>query len=290
MPATQWWAIALVLLLGGATPPILADPTETPPETVVASDSLLPGPVLDTSLLKSHRKDDAWRKQTHYVEDAHGPRINDQLLEPILEGLALPEPRTELSFWEALENWLNEYLGDRPEPVLPDWLRSVRLPEDTMLWLFYISCALIVLLAIGIVANELRHAGSRRKGAVDPVAGVLPAVDAGAEERRPDSVLEVPAWLLDRLVARLGLSLSGARGDSLTHRELLLAGGHLPGDIVAPLTSLAGAAERIRYDKAAPEPSEVTVAVQKGTVLLASLEDRPESAITDHRQIGKDRQ
>lgn len=286
VPATEWRAIALALLLWVTAESSLADPTEVPPGSLIDSDDVLPGPVLDTSLLKSHRKDDAWLKQGFYIDAARGPELDDHLLDPILEALTLPEMQTELSFWEKLEDWLNRHLGDRPTPVLPDWLRSFRLPEDTILWVFYVSCALIVMLAIGIVGNEIRHARGRRKSACgceksgreEDARGtnvLASSADRGrASRNKPDSVLELPAWLLGRLIARLGLSLSGTRGDSLTHRELVLAGARLPGEVAQPLAALARTAERIRYDAGAPDETEISAAVREGTVLLESLEGR----------------
>ena len=89
-PATWWWAVSLAILLWAAVEPASADRTDTQPEAAAASADLLPRPVLDTGLLKSHRKDDAWLKQEHYVETAAGPLLDEHLLDPILEELTRP--------------------------------------------------------------------------------------------------------------------------------------------------------------------------------------------------------
>ena len=276
-PATSWWAIFLAVFLWAAPSPLAADRTEELPETISAADALLPGPDLDTSLLKSHRKDGAWRKAGHYAEAAAGPLLEETLLESVLAELTLPETAAELTFWEELEKWLARYLGEQSDPVLPEWLRSFRLPEETALWVFYISCALIVLLAMGIVGNEIRLARGRRKGPETQTAAEAETEAAGFAESpdsEPTSLLELPAWLLGRLIVRLGLSLRSTRGDSLTHRELVQAGQGLPGEVTDPLGALARTAERIRYGDAVPDNSEVTAAVERGTALLDALEAR----------------
>lgn len=274
-PTPSWWAVSLAILLWAAPLPLAADRTEDPPETITASEALLPGPDLDTSLLKSHRKLGAWRQSGHYAEPASGPLLEETLLESVLTGLTLPEASAELSLWEELERWLSKYLDDQSGPVLPEWLRSLRLPEETALWVFYISCALIVLLALAIVGNEIRLARGRRKGPVAKTGAEIEAARfAESPDSEPTSLLELPAWLLSRLIARLGLRLSGARGDSLTHRELVQAGQSLPEEVTEPLGALARTAERIRYGDAVPDDLEVATAVERGTALLDALEPR----------------
>ncbi len=271
VPAPWWWALSLTFLLWLNAGSALADRTES--GSAPAADAALPAPVLEIDLLKSHRKDDAWLKQGHYVTAASGPRLDEQLLDSILEGLSLPDAQAELSFWEALENWLNQYLGDRSEPVLPDWLRSYRLPEDTVLWVFYLSCALIVLLAVAIVGNEIRHLRGRRKPGAEAMAVAAAGDYPQSAEQEPATLLELPAWLLRQLIVRLGLSSSGTRGASLTHRQLAEAGADLPQAIGQPLAELAQAAELIRYGNEAPARARLTKAVQDGKAVLQSLED-----------------
>ncbi len=280
-PTTSWWAISLAILLSVMAQPSMADPAQEQGKGQAqaqtqsgAAEALLPDPVLDTGLLKSHRKDDDWLKHGYYVDATPGPRLDTHLLDTILEELALPEAQAELTFWEKLENWLNRYLGERTEPVLPDWLRSFRLPEDTMLWVFYVSCLLIVLLAVGIVANEVRHARGRRQRDVESAAVSDAPAASSTSDAKPDSLLELPAWLLRKLIIRLGLSLSGTRGHSLTHRELARAGEGLPDELGEPLGVLARTAERIRFGDALPDEDEIKTAVRAGTSLLDSLEGR----------------
>ena len=102
-PATWWWAVSLAIFLWAAPLPLAADRTEEPPETITASEALLPGPDLGTSLLKSQRKDGAWRQSGHYAEPASGPLLEETLLESVLAGLTLPEASAELTLWEEFE-------------------------------------------------------------------------------------------------------------------------------------------------------------------------------------------
>jgi len=296
VPTTMWWAFALAILCWVTAPSSLADPaqprqqqnqqqlqqlqqqrqppTQIPSEAAGAADRLLPNPVLETRLLTYHRNDDAWLKQAHYTDAATGPRLDDQLLDAVLEGLLLPEAQSEPSFWQTLERWINRYLGNRTDPVLPEWLRNMRLPEQTMLWVFYLSCLLVVLLAIGIVANEVRHARKRRKVPAATTADSTATDHREDPDAEPTSMLELPAWLLRRLTALLRLSVGGIRGDSMTHRELVQAGDGLPGEVSVPLAALARTAERIRYGDEAPDELELASTVQSGVALLESLEER----------------
>lgn len=270
-PATTWWAILLTVLLWHGAEPALADRLDVSSEAADAAD-VLTAPELGSGLRKSQRKDDAWQQHELYVDGAVGPRLDGQLLDPILDGLDLTDAALAPTFWEKVEAWLAERMSEESGPLLPDWLRGVRIPDQVSLWIFYISCTLVVLLAIGIIANEVRHARGRRRQSQASAAGTTGSLPAAATDAEPVALLELPGWLLGRLTGLLGLSLRGTRGGSLTHRELVEACGNLTAEVSQPLTALARTAERIRYGDGTPDQADVSAAVEEGRALLQKLE------------------
>lgn len=154
--------------------------------------------------------------------------IGSDTLGAVLDSLRKPPvPEQSLSWYERFKRWLREIFEQKEarsgqESWLSRWLEEHPLPEGVRSVLFYGAVALVVLLALGIIINEVRTAarGRRRETAASVGKGaevtgeMTPAafdVEAGGE--RPSALLR----LLIATLVKTG-RLTGAQ--SLTHREL----------------------------------------------------------------------
>jgi len=163
-----------------------------------------------------------------YQQSPEREAIGSDTLAPVLDSLRKPPvPEQSLSWYERFKRWLRETFDQQEtrsgqDSWLTRWLDEHPLPEIVRSVLFYGSVALVVLLALGIIVNEIRTAtrGRRRKiayavaNAAEVTRELTPAasdVDAGGE--RPSALLR----LLIATLVKTG-RLTGAH--SLTHREL----------------------------------------------------------------------
>lgn len=163
-----------------------------------------------------------------YEQEPERAAIDSETLAPALESLREPPVSEQsLSWYQRFERWLREVLDRKASQSSGDsrfsrWLKEYSLPEAVRWGLIYGSMALIVLLGLGIVINEVRTAarGRRRKSA----AAAANAADVPSESRAagsdPEAGGERPSALLRLLIATLVNTgrLNGAQ--SLTHREL----------------------------------------------------------------------
>ena len=163
-----------------------------------------------------------------YENEPERAKIGVDTLAPVLESLRKPPvPEQSLSWFQRFKRWLREIFerqeaqsGD--ESWLTRWLDEHPLPELVRWGLIYGSIALVVLLALGIIINEVRTAarGRRRKAAADAAGAVDLRGVAGLAALDSDVAGDRPSALLRMLVATLVETgrLNGAH--SLTHGEL----------------------------------------------------------------------
>lgn len=164
---------------------------------------------------------------SRYENEPEREAIGADSLAPVLDSLRKPPvPEQALSWFERLKRWLREVFNKQEaqsgaDSWLSRWLDEHPLPEIVRWGLIYGSVALVVLLALAIVINEVRTAarGRRRKSALATAAVDLPGA-AGSAVLNVDAGGERPSALLRMLIATLVKSgrLNGAH--SLTHREL----------------------------------------------------------------------
>lgn len=163
-----------------------------------------------------------------YENEPERAALGVDTLAPVLESLRKPPvPEQSLSWFERFKRWLREIFerqnaqsGD--ESWLSRWLDEHPLPELVRWGLIYGSIALVVLLALGIIINEVRTAarGRRRKSAAEAAGAVDLRGVAGLAALDSDVAGDRPSALLRMLIATLVKTgrLNGAH--SLTHREL----------------------------------------------------------------------
>ena len=207
---------------------------------------------------------------SHYLQPAKGPVLSTHELDSILDELA--PPQLSLSMWDRISTWLEEYFQDRTSATLPDLFQDFRLPDSTVQWIFYVTCAIILILAGAIVVNELRHIQAHRKPTGGPESSAT-AVDRHdpVPDQGPMAVFELPAYFLNMLIARLQLAQPG-RTSRLTHREIVEAAGSLVPAQRTPVVEIANIAERIRYAGIRPAAREVEGAIAETRKLLDALE------------------
>jgi hypothetical protein len=201
-----------------------------------------------------------------YRNAAAGPTLERDALDPILEELGVVQSMT---WWDRVRTWLEEVLGSRSESPTPDWLRDAVLPWD---WILLGVLVALLLLSIGIIANEVRLRQRGRGRALH----ARRAVPGASEALSLDGVLtlpehEQPGALLRLILGRVALADASNRF-SVTHREIARAASALPTRCVEPVRRIASTAERIRYAGSPPEPEAVARAVSDGREVLEVLE------------------
>ncbi len=199
-------------------------------------------------------------------------------VEDVLAGLPLFE-EDELSLWDRLLSWLGEKFGGEGGG-LPDWWPEVNVASWIFDWVLYVCIALVVVLAVGVVINEVIQHRKGRRRALDPAA--WQAHDYAAEtslsladvQRAP--LWQQPGLLLEVLVRALQHQKQDRQRlpfvfrPGMTPRRIVAATRGLPQSEV--IGELAAAAERATYGGWKPEPAEVETLRQHGEAAVNDLE------------------
>jgi hypothetical protein len=162
-----------------------------------------------------------------YEKEPERAAIDVDTLAPVIESLRKPPVAEQsLSWFERFKRWLREIFqrqqgkSGEDESWLSRWLDEHPMSEVVRWGLVFGAIAIVVLLALGIVINEVRTAarGRRRKAAAEVASAVdVRNADGGAAL---DVEGDRPSALLRMLIATLVKTgrLNGAH--SLTHSEL----------------------------------------------------------------------
>lgn len=193
--------------------------------------------------------------------------------------------RTHSSWWDRWRQWLRRLFAAQPAQD-ESWLQRVLVrmftsnAADTIAWT---ALALVVALALGIVANELRLAGvfgpgerllrrrrsertsPRGAGEWERIAGAAPA--------------EQPRMLLEFIARRLAEQQRLPPARALTTRELTQRA-RLPEEERASLAELAAVCERVRFSGCEVPGASLADAIVRGKNLLAALDLRPHAAVS----------
>jgi len=199
-----------------------------------------------------------------------GPELSRDRLDSSLAELELPI-QASLSMWDQIREWLKGLFQNTTPTTFPDWLDDFRLSETTAQWIFYLTCMLIVALAVAIVFNELRHVRARRRTErVSPDAPVIDNPTDAALEDQTIPLLDYPAHLLEILINRLHLRHTH-RVASLTHREILAAADTLQPTQKELLVRITHLAEQIRYAGSRPDDAQVEEVVAATRAAIETL-------------------
>jgi len=242
------------------------------------SDWKRPGNDLSAGGLRELRELLARESTLH--ERARAPSL--ERLPDVLASLARPHHEAN-GWWDRVKTWLHEVFERREQTGDNGWLTRMIDeigPFQTYVELTsYIALALVIVLAVYIVVNELRVSGVlgglRGRFAHQ---NVLPIRLQGDEPARDDvqraPLRQQPRLLLELIVARLteDSCLPPARG--LTVHELTRAA-RLPDENDRNrLAELARASERIRFSSAEVPHDVIAGAVANGRALLERISPR----------------
>lgn len=186
-----------------------------------------------------------------------------------------------LSWWDRVLEWLRERLqpprGEEDASWFLNLMEKLGEHETALKITAYVLLGVIVLIALLIVANELREAGVFGKRTR---FGPGHHWEEGVRERGPGladldrlDLNEQPALLLRLLVAAFDEARGGGErlGHAATHRELAARVALGSAEQRTAFGMLLRCAERLRYAASMPVREEVERAVAGGRRLLASL-------------------
>jgi hypothetical protein len=205
------------------------------------------------------------------------PRVTQ--LAAVLRGLHRDDT-AKLGWWARCKQWLREVFTPQPAVEKRSWLErligSIDLSQSVSRAIVWGALLLVVLLAGGILVNELRVAGWRARqrpasaqsahAAGDRSAPSLDAVDRAAAAEQPHLLLQL---IIERLREQQRLPPAHALTLSELERAARLRD-RLDRERLAALTA---ACERARF-AADVTASSLAAAAARGRELLGSLETR----------------
>ncbi|MFL6600677.1 MAG: hypothetical protein ACJ8R9_05040 [Steroidobacteraceae bacterium] len=198
-------------------------------------------------------------------------------LKSVLNGLA--GPNTE-GWWSRFKAWLRSILQTREQPSDESWfsrmVSHVGISQSLRQLIAYAALTAVIVLAAGIVINEVRAAGvlPKRGGGARRMHGTrdtrAPSMAWSDIERA--ALPDKPRLLLELIVRRLSdrgyLPAAGA----LTVRELTRAVRLPEPEDRTRLTELALTAEQVRYSAGELESAALDESVVRGRELLDRLD------------------
>lgn len=203
--------------------------------------------------------------------------LHPERVRAVLERVMRPQGAEE-GWWARFKRWLREILTAPPQDDGNWWRRllgNVSMDRAMLRVVAGFAIALLVVLAVAVVTNELRIAGllRRRRGRA-PLPGAgraargapgLSAVD-GAEPRAQ------PALLLELIAARLAALDRLPPARAFTVRELTRRALLADEAARARLADLAAVSERVRYAAGGVTAPVLEAALRGGRELLSALE------------------
>lgn len=206
------------------------------------------------------------------MKPAGAPRLDPAVLQEILRSLGLGT-EVEESFLEAAWRWLRERFADQGI-LLEDWLDALlEVPDSALAVAARLSIAAMVVLALVLLANELRQrrAGSRGRRRWRPRrsgAAALARLDWSDLASLPAA--EQPGAALNMALAALtdgGTAVDAAA----THREVLATARRTrTAPWRRPLARLALLAERARFGRWRPSREQGAEAVALGRAVATA--------------------
>lgn len=214
-----------------------------------------------------------WR--TDYQVPKQQPPLTTADLDAVLAELP-NKPEAGLSLWGQIWEWLKARFGDQPVQS-PEWLRDWQLPQNFADWVLGLSVGACVLLALGIVGNELLQVYRSRAQTHTPgTAGWNPRSSAAAElptladiARYPSQ--EQPSLLLKIVLDRLQQGKLLLRRSGRTHQDLVQQAPSL-GAMGESLTQIAQAAERTTYGDWQVTPADLEPLLDAGKRIVAQAD------------------
>jgi len=195
----------------------------------------------------------------------------------VLARVTRPEPE-EAGWWARFKRWLRELLTPRPPQADSGWLRrllgDVSVDRAMLRLITALAIAVLVILAVAVVVNELRVAGllrrrprlARQSEAGSGARGGPGLTDLDHAEPRAQ-----PALLLELIAARLAAQDRLPPARAFTVHELTRRARLRDEAERARLAALASVSERVRYAADAVPAPALADALRGGRELLAAL-------------------
>lgn len=199
-------------------------------------------------------------------------------LKGVLNGLAGAAPE---GWWSRFKSWLRSVLERPPQQTDENWLARlvsrVGVLQSIREIVAYSALGAVIVLALAIVANELRAAGvlGRRRDGVRRAPSSAPAGTGDMTWSDIDSapLRDKPRLMLELVVRRLSaLGYLPAAG-ALTVRELTRTVRLPEPEDHARLSELALTTERVRFSADPSQPELLNTSVTRGRELLDRLEE-----------------
>lgn len=211
--------------------------------------------------------------EAFYSRTSPAQKTTAGALEKALASLHV-KPPPPVSAWAQVLNWLTQkWRGSGLQ--LPAWMDDISISEDAIKWTLYATIALVVIVALVIVSNELRHGlKTRRKPGADSwmVGGTAVRHGLSFGDLAGALLAEQPGLLLRIVLA--GLERAG-RIDyrvSMTHRDIVAVAGQMENG--TGLATISTAAERCAFGSWQPLRQEMDVLMESGRNLLAELDGK----------------
>ncbi len=209
---------------------------------------------------------------------AGGQLPDVERLHPVLAGLGQAGPEGE-SWWERLKSWVREAFertgSSSPDSDLSRMVAAVGLSQAVIEIVSYVALALVVVLTLFIVSNEVRSAGVFRRvwrGSRPGRSGALVAPEPlGWRDVENADLERKPAVLLEVIAASLAARecLPPPRG--LTVRELTSSARFFDESDRERLAQLALVVESLRFSDQPVPPDSIQRALAAGRELLNHL-------------------
>jgi len=183
-------------------------------------------------------------------------------------------------WWARTRAWLRNIFAGSDEATDEGWLGRMigqsGLSQTVLELVSYGALGLVVVLALAIVANELRVAGVWGRGRRGSLLAAGPAAASGGDRLDWGVVESSPlaqrlGLLLELVVARLNESGGARLSRGLTARELLQAAPLADERDRERLGALARASERARFSGGGVSEAEVAAVMEEGRRLLEGI-------------------
>lgn len=210
-----------------------------------------------------------------YEQPPQRAEVGVDSLHTVLESLREPvAAERSLSWYERFRRWLREAFDKKEDPANPwleRWLNEHPMSEAMRLALFYGVMALVMLLAVLIIVNEVRAARTgRRKARASNAETDLQGASSPAT-LAIESQGERASALLRTLIATLVKTGRLHTAESLTHRELTTRARFDDATQSESFRRVTQLAEREVFSGKEPSSEDLDDAVRVGQGLNAQL-------------------
>jgi hypothetical protein len=222
---------------------------------------------------------DLGRLAERYREPPSTRSLDPDALESVLAALDR-EPEQRPGWFARLKNWLRSLFAEadaQSSSWLRSWLSRLEMSPAVQRVMLYGGIAMVILIALAVLVNELRVAGvwrgSRRRSshAGSPVGSAPDPDRATLADLEALPLTERPSMLLRMIAAHLMRSGRLMSEKSLTHRELVRAAAFEAEGERVSFGRVARLAEQLRYGGISVPNAQIEEVVREGSDLAARL-------------------